>query len=129
MFAALFAIGGAAAEPLDRETVLDAVDDRVPQLAEASAKIAQAEGKLLEKRGGLDPVFESKLVQYGGKEPRSIAQTIAKAPFAFGGDLSVAYNFGQGTFPEYDGDRFEHHDCSMHLGKSSPFLPDALCVR
>lgn len=100
----------ASAAELDRQTVMDAVDARVPQLAAAEAKIAEAEGKLLGKRGAFDPVLEGKLGRYGGKDPRDLASARLRTPFAFGGELWSAYNYGIPTngatmFPEYDGDR------------------------
>jgi len=94
-----------AAELLTPDDVLAAVDLRVPQLAAASAKIDQAEAKLLEKRGSFDPIFSGKLGRYGGKDPRDLGQAGVTTPFSFGGELSVAYNYGIGDFPAYDGDR------------------------
>lgn len=116
-------LAASVAAELDRASVLKAVDDRVPQLSAASAKIAQAEAKLLSTLGNFDPVVESKLVRYGGIEPRDITQTKLRTPFAFGGDLSVAHNFGSGVFPGYDGDRqTKGRDGEIEINATLPLL-------
>jgi outer membrane protein TolC len=95
----------AGATPLLVDEVMRAVDERVPQLAAAEAKLVQAESKLLAARGAFDPVLVAKGGVYAGKDPREVASAALVAPSVAGPLLELGYDVGRGEFPPYDGDR------------------------
>jgi outer membrane protein TolC len=112
----------ATAAPLQLDTVLQAVDDRVPQLAAAEAKLLQAEGKLLSARGSFDPVLSAKAGVYGGKDPRQLGDVALALPTLLGPQLEVSAGIGRGDFPPYDGDRATGPGGEWRLRGTVPLL-------
>ena len=95
-------VGLALAAPLTLDEVLDSVDQRVPELAMADAKRAEAEGKLLGKRGGFDPKLKGKVGRYEEVYDRTVAQASVAAPLSVGPLLEAGWRMGDGEFPTYD---------------------------
>ena len=101
MWLLLFA--SALAAPLTLDEVLDRVDERVPQLAAAEARLHEAEAKVLSKRGAFDPVLSGKGSVYTTKYPRSQLNTSLSAATPWGPSLELGWARGIGDFPAYDG--------------------------
>ncbi len=95
----------ALAEPLSLDTVLDAVDGRVPELAAASADLDAARAKALGSRGAFDPKLGAKGGVYGGKDPRRYVDGYVGGGTLYGPSWSAGYRAGVGTYPTYDGSK------------------------
>ena len=96
-------LGAAQAAPLTLDEVLARVDQRVPQLAAAEARLQEAEAKVLSKQGAFDPVLSGKGSVYTTKYPRSTFDTSLSSQTPWGPSLEVGWARGIGDFPAYDG--------------------------
>lgn len=95
-------ITAAWASPLTLDTVLAAVDERVPQLAAADAKQAEVEAKLLATRGSFDPQISGKVSAYDGPYDRQITDLSVGWQSVYGPSLQAGWLRGVGEFPTYD---------------------------
>ncbi len=96
-------LGLALAAPLTLDEVLDAVDDRVPELAAAVAKEEQARAKLLASRGAFDPKLKAKASQYLDGYDRQLLDAGVAGQTLFGPAVAGGWRNGSGDFPTYDG--------------------------
>lgn len=81
----------AGASPLTVDAVLQAVDERVPELIAAEAKLTEAEGKLQASRGAFDPVVSATLGQWTGPDPGTEASLSIDAESVWGPSASLGW--------------------------------------
>lgn len=94
----------APAPVLSLETVLAAVDARVPELAAAEAKRAEAAGKRLGAAGAFDPTLRAKVDQeLTGPYPRIYADSSLSYATPYGPRIEAGYRVGVGDYPDYYG--------------------------
>ncbi|TNE84731.1 MAG: TolC family protein [Deltaproteobacteria bacterium] len=114
-------LAAALASPLTLDTLLDAVDARVPVLAEAEAGLEAAEAKRFGARGAFDPKLSAAGGAYTGKYPREYADVGIKAHTPLGMGLEAGYRVGTGDFPTYD-ERTTADQGELRVGVSLPLL-------
>ncbi|MCA9494614.1 MAG: TolC family protein [Myxococcales bacterium] len=98
----LWWIAAALAAPLTLTEVLDAVDERVPELAAADAKLREAEGKALASRGAFDPKASGYGVAVTGPYDRDTLWLGLGGETALGPTWTAGWAVGSGDFPSYD---------------------------
>jgi len=116
----------ALAGPLHLDEVLSTLDERHPALEMAGAKLDKAEAKLLGARGMMDPTLYSSAGGYGGKDPRFIADAGLSASTGLGPSIAGGWRYGQGDFPEYDGERVTSSAGELYVGLEVPLLETVL---
>jgi outer membrane protein TolC len=92
-----------ATEPLTLDTVLIAVDQRVPELAAAEAKAEAADAKVLSARGAFDPKLKGKASTYLDGYDRQLFDAGLVGETVLGPELHAGWRLGRGDFPSYDG--------------------------
>lgn len=98
----IFALLGAAfGAPLMLSDVVDGLDERVPKLQAAEAKLAGVRGSLLAKRGVFDPTLVGKAKAYGGKYVRDHVVVGVDAQTIYGPGVHLGYTRGTGDIPDY----------------------------
>ncbi len=121
----LLGIGWATAAPLTEAAMAAAVDARVPDLAAAEAKLAEAEGKRLGARGAFDPKLGGKVeAEVAGPYERLYADTYLSVQTGLGPSLEVGHRVGTGAFPDYYGQYDTLDGGELRLGVSVPLLQD-----
>lgn len=115
----------ALATPLLEMDVVRAVDGRVPELAEALAKQAEAEAKALKARGAFDPTLRSKVErEVTGPYERTTLDAAIGAQTPWGLTLEAGYRLGVGDFPAYYGAHDTLDGGELRLGLTTPLLRD-----
>jgi outer membrane protein TolC len=99
------AASGSPGGALSLAELLGAVDERVPQLAAAAAKIEAAEAKVMSRQGAFDPRIDGKTGAYRSDYSRGYGEVEWTVPTAYGPSASLGWQVGLGEFPAYDGDR------------------------
>jgi outer membrane protein TolC len=121
----VFMAGLAFAAPLTESDVVAAVDRRVPELAAALAKQAEAEGKALKSRGAFDPKLKSKLdSELAGPYERTTFDSALGVETPWGVGVEAGYRLGVGDFPTYYGAYDTLDGGELRLGLTASLLQD-----
>lgn len=91
----------ALGQPLALDTVLQAVDARVPELAIGAAQVDAATADRLAARGAFDPEIVGSGTAYGGPEPWQISAAHLGGQTLLGPTWSVGVRHGVGAVPVY----------------------------